>query len=222
MSNESELKQSNVSLKAYPIPVAGRLSRRAVGTSFLDANVYLDVLSCPLDSEISGCDDCDIQGGPATPTVGAGTDVLVTTTTPAGPAPTGGGTEGCVAISYYQDDRKDVHEYHGYEFYPLGTSLDVCPEIIPPDWTRSGADDSMPAEMTGIPAFGDTCTYKSNGAIADPMGITQVGNLECNKWRDAPCWYDGTSGTCENGWQTYRYLVNCDWSGHYGNESLDW
>lgn len=156
-SDHLELPQSNVSARAdleYPIPTAGYLSRRAAltGTSFLDPKVNLDVLSCALDSDISGCDDCDNQDVPAIPPIGAGTDVP---SAPTGPAPTSGGTKGCVAIVYYQDDHKKLQEYHAYEFYPLTPSIDVCPEINPPDWIESGAPDAMPSEMTGISAFGD-------------------------------------------------------------------
>ncbi|KAJ5126064.1 hypothetical protein N7526_008241 [Penicillium atrosanguineum] len=72
-------------------------------------------------------------GAPVPLTVGVGTAVPVTTTTAATANPTSlaplpsGGAEGCVAIVYYQNDHKNMRDYHGYEFYPLTPSMDVCP-----------------------------------------------------------------------------------------------
>jgi hypothetical protein len=84
LAGELEYQQHNGLVWAnaeFPLPATGKCFCCSTlgATGFLNLRVYWDVLECPLDSELSGYNDCSVQG-PATLAPGAGTRVPVTTT----------------------------------------------------------------------------------------------------------------------------------------------
>ncbi|RAH72535.1 uncharacterized protein BO66DRAFT_436204 [Aspergillus aculeatinus CBS 121060] len=107
-------------------------------------------------------------------------------------------------------NNKHTYIYQGLDYEYVGLAQSNCPRDT--TWSRSVMTGTRkPTSLTGITVFGDTCSLTADYANVDPTKDQKVGTLSCNKYADATCKYEETSGTCETGQITGTHILSCYW-----------
>jgi hypothetical protein len=127
------------------------------------------------------------------------------------PPLTSGSNPGKVEITYYKDDGKKSGEWDVWNIsqFPLPEGIYIgCPEVLsvaPDAVITDGAYNGM-----SFTIFGTKCTYKDTlGGFA--LVGKKMGELHCDKYRNADCTKGSGGGTCAKGNQNWNPLVICKW-----------
>ncbi|GFF25109.1 putative ankyrin repeat protein MM_0045 [Aspergillus udagawae] len=127
-----------------------------------------------------------------------------TTSSDSRPAPTSGSNPGKVEITYYKDD-----DVWNISQFPLPEGIYIgCPEVssVAPDAVITGGAYNGMKDGMSFTIFGTKCTYKDTSGGFALVG-KKMGELHCDKYRNADCTKGSGGGTCAKGNQHWNHLV---------------